>query len=80
MQPRLDRAPAAVAGRRAEPIERLVRRDIDERVDGLHAYDGVVVGEEGTEAVQPPRENECRHKIPPFPVLNVEEAQVRDLL
>ena len=80
VQPRLDRAPVAVAGRRAEPIERLVRRDIDERVDGLHAYDGVVVREEGTEAVQPPRENERRYEIPPLPVLHVQEAQVRNLL
>lgn len=56
-----------------------MRRDVDERVDGLHADDGVVVREEGAEAVQPPRENEGRYKLPPLPVLHVQEAQVRDL-
>lgn len=73
-------AGCARSRRREEPVEVPVRGNAHEGSDGLQADDGVVVGEEGAEGVQPPREDEGGHEVPALPVLQVEEAQVGDLL
>lgn len=62
-----------------KPVEFLVRGDADEGGDGFHSDDGVFVSEEGTKAVHASREDECRHELPSLPVLQVQQAQVRDL-
>lgn len=79
MKPRLDRNPLAMARGGEEPIETSVRGDVAEGVDSFHADDGVVVSEEGAQAVHPSRENERRYEFPSLPMLQVQKAQMRDL-
>lgn len=71
MQPRLNSAPPATARGGSEPVEIPVCRDVDENVDSVEANVYVVVGQQGAKGVQPPSEDESRHELPLFPVLQV---------